>query len=81
MNNEKKYISEKVRTMHPGTVVNFQIPLYRLNEIYITGRGVVRSIERDMQKEENRAWYSNYDNRRCTWLRILEDIENTINRE
>lgn len=81
MNNEKKDICEKIRSMHPGKVINFQIPLYRLNEIYITGRGVVHTIEMDMKKEENRAFYSNYDIRRSIWSRILEDIENTINKE
>ena len=72
---------KKIRTTHPGTTLNVKLTLFQLNEIRITGRGVVRAIEEEMKKEENRGWFSFYKSRRCNWLRILDEIENTINKE
>lgn len=72
--------NEKTTQMHPGTTLNLQLSLFQLKEIMITGRGVVKRLELEMKKKENKSNAFYYI--RCfNWLRIIEEIENTINKE
>lgn len=84
-NNENKKndfkMSEFIREKHPGEIITLSIPLHHVNEIYITGRGVLKKIELEILKEENKAFLSTYMIRKSIWERILQEIEETINKE